>query len=273
MQVAEQNGGAYRLAVRCQRLLEELACFDRPGIVDLGGGQFAIEVGDFLLPQVAGVVGQLLRDIDGLAPFLFLLVDLEEKIQGRLVQTGAAQTEEDILGAVEQAGLEIIVPQFSQGLQARLIPQPLALDEVLMHADGPIGLAAAAKQVAQGEVQLDRLGVHLGGLQEGVDGLVWLLVEQEVESLEIGLGQGARLADDMPDVHPRRHPAEGEKQRNRQQPPQFEFHSRPCSFCPGGLFRPPPRLQFLPQANELPALSQERPQRGRQAGHRTDREE
>ncbi len=46
-------------------------------------------------------------------------------------------------------------------------------------------LAAAAKQVAQGEVQLGGVGVVLHGLNEGVDGLVLLFIEQQVQALVI----------------------------------------------------------------------------------------
>ena len=42
--------------------------------------------------------------------------------------------------------------------------------------------AAAAEQVAEREVQLGGVGVVLHGLDEGVDGLVVLLVEQQVQA-------------------------------------------------------------------------------------------
>ena len=82
-----------------------------------------MELGDFLLPQVIGMVGQGLGHVDGLAPFLFLLVDLEQRAQRLLVARGAAQLQENFLGAIEQAGLEVVLAQFGQRMQALLVAQ------------------------------------------------------------------------------------------------------------------------------------------------------
>jgi len=54
----------------------------------------------------------------------------------------------DVLGAIEQAGLEKIVAQFGHCLQALFLLQPFTLDQVLMHADGAVCLAATAEEVA-----------------------------------------------------------------------------------------------------------------------------
>jgi hypothetical protein len=93
-----------------------------------------------------------------------------------------------------------------------------------VHADRPVGLAAAAEQATQREMQLDGLVVDLDRLDEGVDGLVGLLVEQEVEAGQVGARQRPRLLDHMLDVDAGGQPAQHEKQRKRQQPPEFEFH-------------------------------------------------
>ena len=79
-------------------------------------------------------------------------------------------------------------------MQALVVAQIGAFDQVLVHADGAIGLAAPAEQAAQREVQFDGLRIDLGRLDEGLDRLVRLLVEQEVEALEIGARQRARFA-------------------------------------------------------------------------------
>jgi hypothetical protein len=59
---------------------------------------------------------------------------------------------------------------------------------VFVHPHGAVVFAAPAKQVAQREVQLRGIGIVLHRLDEGVDGLVLLLVEQEVQAPEIGFG-------------------------------------------------------------------------------------
>jgi hypothetical protein len=60
--------------------------------------------------------------------------------------------------------------------------QVAARQQVLVHPHGALVFAAAAEQVAQREVQLGGVGVVLDRLDEGVDGLVLLLVEQEVQA-------------------------------------------------------------------------------------------
>ena len=64
-----------------------------------------------------------------------------------------------------------------------------------MHADGAVDFAAAAEEAAQRELQLDRLRVLLGDLQERLDRLVGLLVQQEVEAAEIRRRQRARFRE------------------------------------------------------------------------------
>ena len=61
-------------------------------------------------------------------------------------------------------------------------------------------LAPAAKQVAEREVQFLRVGVVLHRLDEGIDRLVLLLVEQEVETAKVGLGRLPVLEPQLPQV-------------------------------------------------------------------------
>jgi hypothetical protein len=76
-----------------------------------------------------------------------------------------------VLGAVAVAGLQVGSAQ-----------------QVLVHAHGAFELTTAAEQVAEREVQFGGVGVVLHGLDEGVDGLVLLFVEQQVQALEVGAG-------------------------------------------------------------------------------------
>ncbi len=58
-----------------------------------------------------------------------------------------------------------------------------------MHAHRALVFAAAAKQVAQRKVQFGGVGVALHGLDERINGLVLLLIEQEIQAFEVGLGR------------------------------------------------------------------------------------
>ena len=88
-----------------------------------------------------------------------------------------------------------------------------AREQMLMHPHGAVVFPPAAKQVAQGEVQLGSVGVVLHGLDEGVDGLVLLFVEQEVQALEVGLGRAPVFGAQLAQIEPRRQPAQHKGQR------------------------------------------------------------
>jgi hypothetical protein len=98
-----------------------------------------------------------------------------------------------------------------------------------VHADRAVDLALPAEQRAQREVQVDRLRIDLDHLDERLDGLVRLLVQQEVEAAEIRQRQGARLAQQVLDVDARGDPAHREEQ-----PPgsaaATRARSRPCAY-------------------------------------------
>ena len=67
-------------------------------------------------------------------------------------------------------------------------------DQVLMHADRAIDLAAAAEQVAERQMRLDRVAVEFGELQEHLDRLVRLLVQQVIQAAEVARRQLADAA-------------------------------------------------------------------------------
>ena len=96
---------------------------------------------------------------------------------------------------------------------------------MFMHAHGTVVFAAPPEQVAQGEVQLRRVWVVLHGFDESIDGLVLLLVQQEVQALEVGLGclpvLQAQLAQVETGGPPAQHEGQGEPQ---QDPAQVKFH-------------------------------------------------
>src|SRR5690606_14092248 len=78
-------------------------------------------------------------------------------------------------------------------LHALGVGQVGALDQALVQADGAVDLAAAAEQVAQGQLGLEGFLVQFGDVQEQLDRLVGLLVEQVVQAAEVGAGKPADL--------------------------------------------------------------------------------
>ena len=153
----------------------------------LDRGQLAVELGDLLLPRLPGLLLERPGDLDRPLPLLLLLVDLEQARERLQALRAVAQPREDLLGAVEEPGLQVVLAELEQRLDALLGGEVGALEQVLVHADRALVLAAAAEEAPEREVQLDRLRVDLHHLDERLDRLVGLLVQQEVQALEVGL--------------------------------------------------------------------------------------
>src|SRR3546814_10555819 len=68
--------------------------------------------------------------------------------------------------------------------------------QALMYPNSALDLAATAKQTAQSKVQLGCFGIKLGHFDERINGPVGLFVQQEIQALEIGVGQGTRFGKD-----------------------------------------------------------------------------
>src|SRR5262245_29563290 len=73
-------------------------------------------------------------------------------------------------------------------MQAMLLGERRSRDDVLVHPDRAVDLAAASIEAAEGKVRLDRVVVDLDHAQEHFERLVRLLVQQEAQALEIPLG-------------------------------------------------------------------------------------
>ena len=132
------------------------------------------------------------RHLGGVAPVARAFVQRQQRQPRLAVEGRALERLVGGFGAVEQAGLHVVLRQRVLRAVALAALQVGALQQVLVHAHRTFELAAAAEQVAQREVQLGGVGVVLHGLDEGVDGLVLLLVEQQVQALEVGRGASRR---------------------------------------------------------------------------------
>ncbi|MNS98223.1 hypothetical protein D3C72_1325850 [compost metagenome] len=223
--VARQDGGAHALAVRLQGFFQQ-----RHGVVRLHVHegvmrQFAIELGDFFLARTGARFLQAHGRFDGAWPFLFALIDFQQRAAclGRILRVD--QAVEGFFGAVQQACFQVIHAQLIGGMALLFQRQVRARQQVLVHANRALRFAAAAEQVAQREVHIGRFRVQLDDFDEGVDGLVMLLIKQEIQALEIIARQAARFGHQLMNVHTRGNPAQREKHRDTQEPPEFKIHA------------------------------------------------
>ncbi|ABA49950.1 hypothetical protein BURPS1710b_2989 [Burkholderia pseudomallei 1710b] len=172
------------------------------------------------------------RGVDRLGPVLLDLVDREEcalRVE-RVVPLG--QHVERLLRAIEQARLQEVLAELEERVVALAHGQIVAAQQILMDADRPVRLAAAAKQVAEREVQLDRFGIELRDFDERIDRFVRLFVQQEIQAAKIRARQVRALGQQLVEVVARRHPAERERDGNGEQPPEIEIHAT-CRKKPG----------------------------------------
>src|SRR5882672_6643463 len=225
--VAQDDVGAYAFAVCGEGRLQVVPRPFRARMRRFHERELAIVIRDLLLRGLPGVFLQLERDPDGLHPVLLLLVDLEQEFQRLGAVRRALELGKHLLRAVEEPGLQVVLPQLDHRVQALLPAQIGTLEQVAVHADRALGLAAAAEQAPQREVQLDGLRVDLDHLDEGLDRLVRLLVQQEIEAFEIRARQLPRFREQLLDVDARREPAQPEEQGEPEQPPELEVHGIP----------------------------------------------
>ena len=165
------------------------------------------------------------------------LGDFQPLSRGGLGIFGALQAVEAVFGAVDQAGLQEVQPQLIQRMGTGLAVEIGTVDEVLVHANGPVGLAPTPEQRTQRKMQFAGLGLDANHVDEGIDGLVGLLVEQQVHAAKVGIAQRCRLVVQT-FLAARGQPAQSEGERNGQQPPVFELHG--LSVPSGGRRRKHP---------------------------------
>jgi hypothetical protein len=191
---------------------------------DFAAGKLAVEVGDFLLVRAPGHGFELLRDGDRPQPVFFLLVDFQEQPQRAFRVRRAFELQQELFRPIEEAGLEVVLRQLEERVGPLLRRQVRALEQILVHANGALDLAAPAEQAPQCEMQIYRLRVDLHHFDEGLDCLVRLLVQQEIQAPEVRLGQRAGLGDELLDVDARGKPAQREEERQGEEPPVLNFH-------------------------------------------------
>ena len=149
-------------------------------------GQLALVVRDARGEGAATVGFQPACHRGGLRPVARAFVQRQQRQLRFTVERCALQRAPGGLGTVEQAGLHEVLGQRQLRPVAVTGFQVGAVQQVLVHTHGTLELTAAAEEVAQGKVQFGGVGVALHRLDESVDGLVLLLVEQQVQALEVG---------------------------------------------------------------------------------------
>ena len=141
---------------------------------------------DLLEVRPLGERFHALGDRDRLLPVFLLFEDLQQEAQRLQLEGAPIEASEKILGTVEQSGTVEVLRELEHGDLALLVGKIGSVEQVLMHANGAIDFALLAEQVAEREMQIDRLGIDLHDLDERFDCLVRLLVKQEIEPPEVG---------------------------------------------------------------------------------------
>ena len=140
-------------------------------------------------------------------------MDVEQGQTRLILQGRIAQHAQIFFSPIQQACFEEIQGQRIPGPVPVRLAQISTGQQVLVDSHSPFKFAPPAKQITQSEMQLRRVGVLLYGLNKSINGLVLLLVEQMIQTLEIGLGLGAVLYTQLAQVQSRGEPTQTKGQR------------------------------------------------------------
>src|SRR5438105_14939806 len=111
-----------------------------------------------------------------------------------MLELRAFELGEELFGAIQQSRAMEILRKLENGRLALVRGKIGAIEQVLMHADGAVELALAPEETSQRKMQIDGLRIDLHHFDERLDGLVRLLVEQEIQAAKIRERQCARFA-------------------------------------------------------------------------------
>ena len=93
-------------------------------------------------------MAEQLGGVDGFGPVAVLLVDIQQHLAGLGGHIALLQAEENLLGAVYQAGALVVLPKLKQHLVALFAHGFWRLEQGLVQADGFIVFAALAVEFA-----------------------------------------------------------------------------------------------------------------------------
>ena len=91
-----------------------------------------------------------------------MLIDADEMLQrGRRQRIHRDEVGEQCFGAIEQARAHVILAQFEQRDGFFVLIEIRARDQMLVHTDRAIYLAAAAEKIAEREMRLDGIAIDV----------------------------------------------------------------------------------------------------------------
>src|SRR5687768_4165347 len=165
-EIAEQQIGANRKAMVRERLGQVRTGRLGPGMNDFVARELAVKIRDLLLMRVPGMRLELSSGVYRLLPVLFLLVYLEQALERRLGMHRIFKLREQLLRAIEQTRLEIVLRQLKERVQPLFLFEIRTLEEILVHPDRALHLATPPEEAAQREVQLYGLRIDFHHFDE-----------------------------------------------------------------------------------------------------------
>src|SRR5688572_5076370 len=187
-EVAPQDGAAPELALLAVRAAQVRVRRRQVALRERRFGQLAVIVGDGarLLGQPDGP--QSLVRLGSLLPVALDLVDAHQVRQcHRGLAAALRELLEQFLGPVVEPRAKIIACQLGQRGVAVPRIEPVARDDVLVHADRALDFAAAPVKAPQREMRVDGLVIERGQTVKYLQRPVRLFIEQITQALEVAL--------------------------------------------------------------------------------------
>ncbi len=119
--------------------------------------EFAVEVRERGAPFAIAAPDDLRRDLDCASPIPFALIHLQQMFQRDPVRCAAALDEiaQQLFGAIEQTGAEVIAGEFELGERPVLGRQVRTREQVLMDPDRLVEFAATAHHRGKSQMRID----------------------------------------------------------------------------------------------------------------------
>ncbi len=168
-----------RKQLKCIAHIARLQGF--PGLLTAVMGQANAEIG---FPRSLQQSGDLL----GLAPLSRAFVNGQTCQTGLTFVGAGLELAQGVFRAVEQTGFHKVQGQTVLGPLAIRMAEVGPGQKMLMHSHRPVVFATTPEKVAQRKMKLRSVGVVLDCLDERIDGFILLLVEEVIETLEVGAG-------------------------------------------------------------------------------------
>ena len=115
--------------------------------------------------------------LDCARPFLFALINFEQRPARLRAILRIHKKIEGLFGAIQKPGFQVILSELVLCVHQVILRKIGTCEQILVHPDCALDFASPAKQVTQREMQFDSFRIELDDLDECIDRLIRLFIQ------------------------------------------------------------------------------------------------